>query len=88
MTGQASLQCRALTMAKKPIMAPMECQPFHYGDAVPMAPVPTKRADTPGALATAISERQTDAARRRSLENQRAQIALSRKRKIDPAAEE
>jgi hypothetical protein len=75
-------------MAKKPFTRPMECQPFHVGDATPVAPAPTTKAENPRALASAISERQADASRRKSLENQRVQIMLSRKRKIDPAAEE
>ena len=60
-------------MAKKPSTTPMECQRFHFGDAQPMAPAPIVRAQTPKALASAISGDKAKALRERSLVEQRAQ---------------
>jgi hypothetical protein len=44
-------------MAKKAPTEPMECQSAHYGDAIPMAPAPTIRAQNPRAIAIAIFRR-------------------------------
>jgi len=67
-------------MAKKALTEPMECQQAHYGDAMPMAPAPTTRAQNPRAMATAISDARAERVRQRSLSKQRAQIATARKR--------
>jgi hypothetical protein len=66
-------------MAKKASTEPMECQPAHYGDAKPMAPVPTMRAQNPRAMATALADGKADVVRRRSLEMQRLEIDATRK---------
>jgi hypothetical protein len=64
-------------MAKKAASEPMECQSAHYGDAIPMAPAPTMRAQNPRAMATAISDAWAEKV---SLTKQRAQIATARER--------
>jgi hypothetical protein len=64
-------------MAKKASTEPMECQPAHYGDAKPMAPVPTMRAQNPRAMA--LADGKADVVRRRSLEMQRLEINATRK---------
>jgi hypothetical protein len=75
-------------MAKKAPTEPMECQSAHYGDAIPMAPAPTTRAQNPRAMATAISDAKADRVRQRSLATQRAQLATTRTRKNERAAKE
>ena len=75
-------------MAKKGPTEPMECQSAHYGDAIPMAPAPTTRAQNPRAMATAISDARAERVRQRSLTKQRAQIAATRKRKYEGTAKE
>jgi hypothetical protein len=75
-------------MAKKAPTEPMECQSAHYGDAIPMAPAPTMRAQNPRAMATAISDAWAEKVRQRSRTKQRAQIAATRKRKNERTAEE
>ena len=75
-------------MAKKAPTEPMECQSAHYGDAIPMAPAPTTRAENPRAMATAISDAKAGKVRQRSLTKQRAQIATTRKRKNERTAKE
>jgi hypothetical protein len=75
-------------MAKKAPTEPMECQSAHYGDAIPMAPAPTIRAQNPRAMATAISDARAVKVRQRSLTKQRAQIATTRKRKNERTAKE
>jgi hypothetical protein len=68
-------------MAKQPSTTPMECQPFYYGDAKPMAPAPTERgARTPRSLARAMAEGEADVMRKRSLKAQRAQISEQKAR--------
>jgi hypothetical protein len=62
-------------MAKKPSTTPMECQRFHYGDAQPMAPAPTERTKTPRTMASAIADGKAEMDRRRSLDEQRAQMS-------------
>jgi hypothetical protein len=67
-------------MARKASTDPMECQPAHYGDAKPMAPAPTTRAqNNPRAMATALADRKADVVRRRSLKMQRLEIEAARK---------
>ena len=75
-------------MAKKAPTEPMECQSAHYGDAIPMSPAPTTRAQNPRAMATAISDAKADRVRQRSLAKQRAQLATTRTRKNERAAKE
>jgi hypothetical protein len=75
-------------MAKKAPAEPMECQPAQYGDAMPMAPAPTMRAQNPRAIATAISDAWAEKVRQRSLTKQRAQIATTRERKNERTAKE
>jgi hypothetical protein len=66
-------------MARKASTDPMECQPAHYGDAKPMAPAPTTRAQNPRAMATALADGKADVVRRRSLKMQRLEIEATRK---------
>jgi hypothetical protein len=75
-------------MAKKAPTEPMECQSARYGDAIPMAPAPTMRAQNPRAMATAISDARAEKVCQRSLTKQRAQIATTRKRKNERTAKE
>jgi hypothetical protein len=75
-------------MAKKAPTEPMECQSAHYGDAIPMAPAPTTRAQNPRAMATAISDAWAEKVRQRSLTKQRTHIATTRKQKDKPTAKE
>jgi hypothetical protein len=75
-------------MTKKAPTEPMECQSAHYGDAIPMAPAPTMRAQNPRAMATAISDAWAEKVRQRSLTKQRAQIATTHKQKDKPTAKE
>jgi hypothetical protein len=75
-------------MAKKAPTEPMECQSARCGDAIPMAPAPTMRAQNPRAMATAISDARAGKVRQRSLTKQRAQIATTRKRKNERTAKE
>jgi hypothetical protein len=75
-------------MAKKAPAEPMECQSARSGDAIPMAPAPTTRAQNPRAMATAISDAWAEKVRQRSLTKQRDQIATTRKRKNERTAKE
>jgi hypothetical protein len=62
-------------MAKKPTTAPMECQRFRSGGALPMARAPTEWAKTPEAIGSAMADGKADAIRKRSLKAQRAQVS-------------
>jgi len=66
-------------MARKAFTEPMECQPFHFGDAMPMAPVPTTRKQNPRTMATAHADGKAEMVRRRSLKKQRLEIETARK---------
>ena len=66
-------------MARKASTDPMECQPAHYGDAKPMAPAPTTRAQNLRAMASVLADGKADVVRRRSLKMQRLEIEATRK---------
>jgi hypothetical protein len=66
-------------VAKESLTDPMECQPFHFGDAMPMAPVPTTRTQNPRAMATALAHANAEMVRRRSLKMQRLEVETGRK---------